>query len=569
MRGFLALLGGDDRHRTSPTWAAPGVRVEVGDGAAFAQHGPLVAVADLRLDNRAEVRERLGAAPEADDAGLLLAAYRAWGPDLVDHLDGPFAFVVWDGRDRRATFARDALGLRPLYRARVGRTLLLGTDLSELRAHVPTDLCAEAVADHLAGTFAHPWRTAFAAVERVPPAHLGVVRPEVVADVRTRRFWSPDPSRTRRLGDEGAERAFREAFDRSVARRLGGDPAAFLSGGLDSSSIVVTAHALRPEAVPPTLSIVYDAPVADERRFVEAVFGVTGARSHRIEGASLSLLGGLDADLNAVGEPFFTPNLFLTRSLYAEAARLGHAAVLDGFAGDSVVFHGEQRLSELAWRLRWPTFLREVRAVAARTSHPRRTALRLVRDYALAPLVRRPARPGLTFAHPDLPRPEAETLPPRTVRAAHHAEMAAPFLSRAVEVAHASAASFGVAPRYPFLDRRLVELCLSLPPEQRLRDGLTRSVLRRAMAGRLPDILRDRPGKARLGGLFVEALFDREPETLRRLVHEDAPRAADLLDVRALLTAYERARAHPEARDTVALPLWRAVTLARWRTLNP
>lgn len=573
MRGFLVLLGPDgpppDDRPDSHAWAATGVRMTVGTGAALVRRGPLVAVAALRLDNRDEIRSALGGpSPEAGptgDAALLLAAVEAWGPGAAARLDGPFAFAVWDERTQEVLFARDALGLRPLFFARAAHPVVLGTDLAEVRSHAPAGLSPEAVADHLAGTFAHPWQTLTAAVERVPPGHIGTASTEAgTVDVRPYATIGPVPP-LRFEADAPYADAFREAFDRAVSDRLGGDPAAFLSGGLDSSSIVVTARAVRPGAPLPTLSIVYEHPAADERRFVDAV-AVEG-EAHRVDGATLSLLGGLDADLEAVGEPFPTPNLFLTRSLYDEARRLGHDAMLDGFAGDSVVGHGDAWLTDLAHGLRWTAFAREARAVAARMRRPRRAALHLVRDYALAPLVRRETA-ARTFAHPDLPRPPTPASAPRTARALHHAEVAGPALPRAFEVAYAVATAHGVEPRFPFADRRLVDLCLALPPEQRLRDGLTRWVLRQAMSGRLPDILRDRTDKARLGGLFADALFDREPEVLRRIVYEDIPAAADLLDVPAVHAAYERAHAHPEARAGSAAPLWRAVALARWLALS-
>ena len=81
-------------------------------------------------------------------------------------------------------------------------------------------------------------------------------------------------------------------------------------------------------------------------------------------------------------------------------------------------------------------------------------------------------------------------------------------------------------------------------------------------------MLRTRPGKARLGGMFHDALFDREPDVLRRIVHEDVPAAADLLDVPKVQAAYAQATAHPAARADLALPLWRAVALARWLALR-
>ena len=582
--GFLALLGTDGAPPAgAPPWAASWAEGPVWLGAApdgparLARRGPLVAVADLRLDNRDDLARALRvplAGPSAPaDAALVLAAVEAWGEGAVERLEGPFSFVVWDGRAGRALYARDGLGLRPLYRRTDRRGTALGSSLPALWPFAGPGLCPGAVADHLTGRMEHPLLTFAPGVERVAPARAGVVED---GRVRERRFWALDPGPVAERTDAAHEAAFREAFDAAVGARLvpdgrGCTPGAFLSGGLDSSSVVVTARALRPDVPLPTFSIVYDDPAADERRFVAAVAARAGVAPLRVHGDRLALLDGLDGDLAAVGEPFFTPNLFLTRTLYRRAGGAGLGAVLDGFVGDNVVGYGDRLLTELARSLRWRRLAREVAAAARRSRRPRRTALHLAWDYALTPLVRplltrlRAPTPDVHFAHPDLGvgRPASEPVA-LTDRAAQYAELTAPTLPRAFEVAHAVAAAHGVEGRFPFADRRLVALCLALPAEQRLQDGVTRSILRRALSGRLPDVVRDRGGKARLGANFAAALFERSAGALRQSVYEEARLAADVLDVPALQAAYERAAAEPRARAELALPVWRAATLARW-----
>ena len=533
------------------------------NGPRLAERGPYALAADVRLDNRDDLRRALG--EPGDDGALLLAAYERWGIGLLDRVEGAFSFALWDGRAGRLHVARDAMGLRPLYRARVGDAWAFGSNLPTVRSLVPFRLNTEAAADFLTGRLDHPTLTFADGVERVPPAHVLTVTDG--GGGHERRFWSVDPSV--RLPDDDAvvERAFREAFDRSVLSRLDDATGAFLSGGLDSSSIVTTVRALRPTPPLPTFTFVYDERTAHETRYAEAVAEGGGLVPRYVQGESVSILGTLDDDLATVGEPFLTPNLFLAHHMYAEVARAGLGAVLDGFGGDSVVAHGEQRLTELALGLRAPSFAREARAVARGSRRPRRMALRLVRDYVAAPLVgplRRPDAP-VHFAAPDLARsPAGRGGPYRSVRASHVADLSSPISARAVEVAHTVGAGAGVDVRFPFLDRRVVEVCLAVPSAQRLRDGRTRSFLRRSMAGRLPPLVAERRGKGLVGNNFKDALFDRDADALRRLVYDDAPAAAGVLDLDALRRAYEEAQGVPHTRATVALPLWRAVTFARW-----
>ena len=577
MTGFLALIG-----PTAPpppeasgadVWSDGPVRLfaeRTGrpNGPRIAERGPYAVAAALRLDNRDDLRRALG--ETGDDAALLLAAYERWGADLVDRVEGAYSFALWDGRAGRLHVARDAMGLRPLYRARVGAGWAFGSSLPTVRSLVPFRLDREAAADFLVGDLSHPTRTMAEGVERVPRATVAVVAPG--GAVSERRFWSPDLDL--RLPDDDAvvEGAFREAFDRSVLARLDDATGALLSGGFDSSSIVTTVRALRPAPPLHTFSLVYDERTADERRYVDAVVDGGGLVPHRVQGESVSMFEGLDDDLARVGEPFPTPNLFLTRHLYEAAARAGLDNVVDGFGGDNVVGHGTQRLTELAFGLRWPTFVREARAAAKRTNRPRRALAWVVRDFVLTPLAAplRPRPATVHFGNAHLVGNRLEPAPTHwSARASHHAEMSSLLIPRAVEVAYAAGTAVGVEPRFPFLDRRLVEVCVALPPGQRLRDGLTRSVLRRAMSDRLPDLLRRRAGKARIGNNFVDALFCRETDALRHVLYDEADATSDVLDLPALRRSFEQAERDPTLRAAVALPLWRAVVFARWAATAP
>ena len=574
--GFLVRLGGPPLpHRLAPPAGGEVQLVVHGPGQGRIlrrQRGSVAAVADLRLDNRDALRSVLPT-PGTDDIDLLLAGYERWGDGVVDHLEGPFAYVIWDAAEALAVFARDHLGLRPLYRAQHGGGLVLASSLPLIQQVRPAGVCLDAAEDHLLGRIGESAQTMTEGIERVPAAVQGTARLEGGRfAVATRRYWSLGSAGTLgSISDAEAEGAFRDAFDRSVLACLDGATGALLSGGLDSSSIVATARDLRPDRPLPTFSLVYDDRQADERTYLDAVARHLGVDPIRVQGDTLSMLTGLDDDLRAVGEPFPTPNLFAARVLYARAAARGLDAVVDGFAGDNVVGHGDRWLTELAFGFRWTAFARELRAAAGLSPRPRRAAWTLFRHYALAPLVQPLRKPhaGTHFMRPERVRGGASREPQHTRDGdLHRAELTGAALPRAFEATYARASALGIEPRFPFADRALVELCLALPPRQRVRDGLTRSVLRRAMGARLPDVLLSRSGKARLGDNFKDALFEREPERLRTLVFEDVPRASDYLDVAAVSEAYHRGLASTKERGRLALPLWRALSFARWLSLS-
>ena len=573
MNGFLVRLS---PRSPSPSWAgetwrSDDIELAANGAARLVERGAWVAVVEARLSGADDLRAMLsvGATGDrrTDDAVCVAAAVERWGDEAVRQLEGAFVAVVWNRETRTGSVLRDRLGVRPLFRTVRGE-LAISSSLSLLRSLGPHSLDRSKVADFLAGHIGDGRATFSEAIQRVPAATVATIAAD--GTWTERRFWQLDARARFGGSDAEAEAGFLERFDASMASALGDAPGAFLSGGLDSSSIVCTARQLEPETEVPTFSILYDRPDANETRHIEAVVAQGGVQPHRVvDGESLSLLDGLDGDLDAVGEPPAMPNLFLTRTLYAEAQAAGLSAILDGFAGDNVVGHGERRLTELAWSLRLPTLAREIRSIARTSNRPRRAAFDLTRDYVLAPLVAplQPRPSVVSFAHPDLPVPPPPARDLWTDRAAHTADLTSPLLPHAFEVAYAVGMAHGIEPRFPFASAPLAQFCLSLPSHQRMREGLTRSVLRRAMQGRLPESVRMRPGKARLATSFADALFVRDADRLRQLVAEDVSTASGVLDVTALTQAVSQALADPESRAELALPVWRAIVVARWLTL--
>jgi ABC-type uncharacterized transport system ATPase subunit len=131
-------------------------------------------------------------------------------------------------------------------------------------------------------------------------------------------------------------------------------------------------------------------------------------------------------------------------------------------------------------------------------------------------------------------------------------------LSVAEEMADRAAAAFGVEPRYPFFDRRLMELCLALPADQKLRDGWSRVVMRRAMDGLLPDEVRWRASKANLSPNFRRNLLAKDRNLLAEFILEQPSVLEDYVDISELRRAYRRCTTQPTS-ETDALTVFGAV----------
>jgi asparagine synthase (glutamine-hydrolysing) len=147
-------------------------------------------------------------------------------------------------------------------------------------------------------------------------------------------------------------------------------------------------------------------------------------------------------------------------------------------------------------------------------------------------------------------------------RARHYRSLSSGWLPYFMEVATLTAAVAGMEARFPFCDPRLAEFCLGLPAEQKLSGGWSRMVMRRALEGVLPEEIRWRPGKARLGGGFRHGLLFYDRSRVVDLMENDSSHAWRYVDRDALRASFRRYADGGEGEQ--ALLVWRAVTLGLW-----
>jgi asparagine synthase (glutamine-hydrolysing) len=547
--------------------------------------GDLALVADARIDNRGALIGELGVPPSVPDSAIILAAYRRWGDRCPERLIGDFAFAVWDGARRALFLARDHIGVRPLVWFRSRSVFAFASQERALLAlaEVSRRLDEVAVGDFLVAVLEDTQRTFYEGIHRLPPHHsLSVSADE--ASARSRTYWELDASRELRLDtDEEYEEAFRETFIEAVRARARsiGPIATELSGGLDSSAVTCAMRDLRGEDEDeplPAFSIVFEESGSDERAYVDAVVATGGIASEKLSSDDLLALR-LEDLLSRQDGPFASLTVFMETALCTRVAERGGRVLLGGFDGDVVISHGLERLPYLLRRGRWGTLRSEVSALAPRLGLSRWEALR---SYVVAPALPAVAhrlwraargrdrrgwsggapldpgfarRVGLSARLRALERAGAAA---RTAREAHRNELASGVLPAALEIRDRIGAAAGVELRHPFFDVRLVELCLSMPEDQKLRSGWTRSIQRRALSGIVPQQILQRSDKGRINDALLAGLLDAERGSLERSSSTGWAPAGPFLDLPALSSL----RTSGDAADHPAL--WQALTLARW-----
>ena len=451
---------------------------------------------DARVDNRADLTEMLHRStrqPLHTDADFLLAAYERWGIELVHHVVGDFAFVLWDGEREQLLIARDPFGIRPLFVAQTQNGFVAASTMPAVLAGIGSEPSVDE--SYLAG-FLHGLpprdRSIWAGVERLSPGHRRIVDRD--RDV-TERYWSPSLEPLVQPLEATIEQT-RSCFDEAVRCRLRtrDGVASDLSGGLDSSTITATAAQLTTGVRPISLAYRIDQE-AFEMPYIDAVVDHLGLVAHLIEADELATLDPV-ADIRAHREPLYAIDASDSGARFDAALSLGCSVSLAGVGGDEALYgssdghldHLRQSLRNMA--LRWVA------------SHPDgllaegfrvRRARRARRD-----------RPWLRVPYQQW----TDRVPPfgRRLGAERLAAYDSPWQSSALELTERLAAERGVEVRYPFLDRRFVELCLRLPEAQVKADNQKRGLHRRAFGPRLPPLVASRTDKANLTGSFVRRM---------------------------------------------------------------
>ena len=567
--------------------------------------GTLTLVADARIDNRNELISALGLhgrpLSRITDAELILTAYQTWGEECPVRLIGDFAFAVWNQHRRELFCVRDPIGVKGIYYYHDRDRLFAFA--SEIKAlfeapRVPRKLNEERIAELLVFVFDDAASTSYQSIYRLPAGHCLTVG---TRGLQMRRYWKWDPERELTLGSDAEyEQRFRELLTEAVDCRL---RSAFpvgstLSGGLDSSSITCIARELLKNKKDSaqtlhTFSAIFpslpepDLRYIDERSYMRAVSAQGSLITHEVRADQLNPLGDLETILWHQDDPLVPFNLYMHLGMYRSAREQGVRVILDGFDGDTAVSHGYERLPELAKKLRWVTLLREVKAISRRSANRSLSPRQVLWAYALRPMI-----PGnlenlwkrIRGQHQPLWGREsviAEAFARRvkldarirhlqaddshgfqSARETHRIGIESCLIAYALELADKTAVTCALEPRYPFFDRRLLEFCLALPPEQKLHAGWSRYILRRAMQGILPPEIQWRDSKANLSPNFYRNLLALGREMLDRILVEDATAIEGFVDMAALNTIHQRYIKCPANRD--AMTLFVAAGLTTW-----
>ena len=560
--------------------------VDVAGGAQpmWNEDETIVIIFNGEIYNFAELRPKLQAMGHVFrnrcDTEAVVHAWESWGPNCLQHLNGMFAFVLWDRAAKTLFMARDRLGKKPLYYGRqADGGLVFGSELSAL-APVPglrRQISAAAVDDFFAYGYVPDPHTIYEGIQKLPAAHYLLLREG--SHAAPRRYWSA-PTESRHTDETEAVETLRSLLGAATERRLMSDVplGAFLSGGVDSGAVVATAAGLQ-SAPLQTFTIGFPGE-DDETPLANQVAARHGTDQHCETAAACDYLAAARDQGHVFGEPFGDSSSVPTEAVSALARR--HVTVAISGDGGDEVFAGYRRY-------RWHQLAEAVRSYVPA---PLRRGLlgQLAAAYPKMDWAPRWLRAKHTLTEISL---DSALGYYRTVAKLHHDQrrglFSAPLraqldghdpAARVVDLMQAcdgsdsllqaqyvdvntylvgdiltkvdrTSMAHSLEVRAPFLDHELVSWGMALPPSLKLRGHEGKYVLRRAMEPLLPaEVLhRRKQGFAQP----LSALFRREKARVRERLMQGPLADSGLFDVAAVGAMLDR---HEQGRHDHAGAIW-------------
>ena len=533
------------------------------------EDGTLWLVFNGEIYNYVELREELLQKGHRfhshSDTEVILHAYEEWGEGCLSRFNGMWAFALWDGKKEQLFCARDRLGIKPFYYTKAGGSFLFASEIKALLAHPDAGRKPD---DLMLGTFLawgvldHSARTMFDGISQLPPAHYLVV--DADGPKQPVRYWDArvNPEIHGTTSDEDIAARLLELLRDATRIHLRSDVAVgtCLSGGIDSSTLTVLINDIIRKEAPAsvgsrqkTFSAVFTDRRFDESRYIDEIVQATGVDAHRVEPSAGQLWDDIDRLVWIQDEPFGSLSIY-AQYCVMRLAQKSVKVVLDGQGADELLagylaYQGSYIINtHLLRSVGLRATFRELSGSLGHHGGFIRSAIRQVRE-------RKKRRGLLKCPAENISRYNG------SLDRVLYRELTSTNLPSLLHYEDRNSMAFSIESRVPFLDYRFVEYVAALPLDQKIRHGITKTGLRRAIKGIVPESIRCRMDK--MGFVTPEEIWMRED--LRPFVLEvlssDSFRTRPYWDAGAVIRDY---LAFLDQESPYSPEIWRIVNTELW-----
>jgi asparagine synthase (glutamine-hydrolysing) len=554
----------------------------------FEEDTGLIITADARIDNRNELSKLLGVEDHDNipDTYFILRAYEKWKEKCPEYLLGDFAFVIWDPNNETLFCARDHMGVKPFYYYLSDNLFVCA---SELKAFFDIPQIKLKLNEEKIGLFLMEIEdnksTFYKNIYSLTPAHSVTITKD---QNKFRKYWELDPDLEISLNSEDEYIAtFLKIFEESINCRLRSEfSIGFdLSGGLDSSSIVcmvkhlITKQAIKMKKINTFSFVSSKSKNNSEYNYIKKVTNMDNIVPNFIPNDTIGLLKDFKTILDYQDQPFYSPFLVnmwnLCKKIHENEVRIQ----LRGTGGDAVISYGTFYFRELAVNFKWIKLMNEIRNYSKITKS---NSFQIILDiiFSLIPdkiknlgTSNKERRPGTTILEKEFAKKiKAEQILNRlfwepvseanSYKKYHHFIINRFSDLYELEEMDNIFAKHNIEPRYPFLDKRLIEFCYSLPTDMKVKFGWSRYILRIAMDGILPQEIQWRPFKAEANNIYQNNFLINEKKEIERIINEKSEIIANYVNLEKIQTIQKKF--NQGIYNNNLLYIWLVTQLSLW-----
>jgi asparagine synthase (glutamine-hydrolysing) len=557
----------------------------------------LVITANARLDERASLMEKLQIEPaqseRVTDTILLLRAYKKWGRDFVKEIYGDFTFGIWDKKTCQLFCGRDQIGVKPLFYYFKDGRFVFSTELRSIirLPFVETEMDQQYFRNRTIAICDDPANSGWTNITRLEPANTLLLKD---GTIKTLQYWKPVYKRNRSFRtEEESAIAVRELLQKIIAdhSRVIGNAGASLSAGLDSGTIACVAAKQLDKAnkLLVTASSIYEPGYSnpsdpDEMEYIREVLGqeknILPTYVHHTQHSFVDKLPEKFSRNYALVNAFFYVDEALYKQFQSHAVR----RVFSGYLGDLTVTNSTiNPFPILMSSGRFSALWQLAKLYRQQDNQPLKAFLKhaVLREFtpgwfqsAWDKFKKREYVPRKINDLPlRLEEPEKTKLqrkvdgtfwfPSRnTSDIVHHIWPDDIYLFDEEE--DCAASHYQLEVTYPLCDRRLVELLMQIPVEHFYAGGVKRGLIRKAMAGILPEKVRVRKTKGSYSPGYTKLIL-KEMDQIIEIINTASPdqHVSKLIDPVKLKTSFKNL-SESKIEDSFTYFNWTLVEIFMW-----
>jgi len=495
---------------------------------------------DSRIDNFDElfIKLELSNSKISNDQ-LILSAFEKWGEKCTDYFIGDFAFAIWDKKNESLFCARDHFGVKPFFYYIDNGIFVFSSEIKAIISQTDLNFSVDEqyIADTISIVKSEIYRTNFKEIKKLQPAHSIIFKD---TNLHISKYWKLIPQKTLNLLEDQIIDQFKELIIEAIKCRIKTNETigSELSGGIDSSTIAACANQFSElktfSHVLPDNLIGKIHPFKDEKEQIGLVCDFCKISSNRFvyseEHGILDAIQKNLTDLEFINQQNF--NVF-SDELYKKAEQKGVSVLLSGFGGDEVITSKSTfYLQELANNSNWKELFLDLKTQKLSWFKTRKLFIKYFVQSKTPFLYKaisslRKVKPwwydkynNLAFNKDFAIRMDINSryfssyknIKSSSTQEINITRITHPHVSQRLEYCALAARKHGIEYRYPFLDKRLVEFYLSIPPRLKAQNGIKRYAIRKAIEGLLPKEIQWRNDKsgATIPTVFMRTLKDKD-----------------------------------------------------------